>query len=607
LNLPNSPDSRGYAESQSNGGFTGSYWPAMVGAQAGQGTFGLKEPYFTEFYNTAANTNPYPRVAPTSTDFYGDRESFVGQGNPNACQKIVDWGYRFLYETPVNAKKIIKQYYGIEPKKSYYWGTSCGGKEGQISAQKFPELYDGFFIGYPLGGHMAVTYRGTWDTYWGAGLLKQVPGGGTIYSRYKAPLLYKTVYDKCDAVDGLVDGIIDDPTKCKLDTLTEIPTCNDAEEAAEAAGDYKSTCFTLAQRQAIAEIYAGPHDSSGKAWYPGQPLSAEFVTRSGSLGLSAALADAMGVPMFPFIALDPPEGPNFDITKINWDTLPVAMQQTICEQKYDDGSKEIFNIHNAIDGITISPKPTFNMGGLDTVYKKGAKIVQTHGWADALVTPLAASRELYENELKARGVEKTKSFWKLYLVPGAGHGGGGLSAWPANEEVFNAMVDWVENGIEPAAVIGSRNANVDANYLAARTRPSCPYPEVARWNGSEAASPDGIYSGMNWAGNFSCVPPVTVKIEPETLNLKSKGEFTAKISVPEGYDIEDWNIHAVSCEGATAVKGTIAGNTYVAKFKRQDLKNVQAGEAVTLTVSLAFHHDGKDALTQASDTVRATK
>ena len=109
--------------------------------------------------------------------------------------------------------------------------------------------------------------------------------------------------------------------------------------------------------------------------------------------------------------------------------------------------------------------------------------------------------------LQTMGVEKTKSFWKLYLVPGAGHGGGGLSAWTTNTTAFNAMVDWVENGIEPGALIGSRNANVDANYPAARTRPNCPYPEVARWNGSDAASPDGKYAGANWDGNFLRVYP----------------------------------------------------------------------------------------------------
>jgi hypothetical protein len=253
------------------------------------------------------------------------------------------------------------------------------------------------------------------------------------------------------------------------------------------------------------------------------------------------------------------------------------------------------------------------MGGYEPVYAKGAKIVQFHGWSDALVSALAASRGLYETALQTMGVEKTKSFWKLYLVPGAGHGGGGLSTWTTNTTGFNAMVDWVENGIEPGAFIGSRNANVDANYTAARTRPNCPYPEVARWNGSYSSTtitnPDGTtttYTGPDNADNFSCVPPVDVRIEPETLNLKSKGEFTAFITVPKGYDVRDWGISDVVCEHAPAVKGMVSGNAYIAKFNRQDL-SVSPGEAVTFTVNLTFNHGGKKALTQGTDTVRVIK
>ena len=97
-------------------------------------------------------------------------------------------------------------------------------------------------------------------------------------AKYKAALHYKTVYDKCDAIDGLKDGLIDDPLKCKFDAMTDLPACSPAEEAAEGVGGvYSSTCFTLAQRQALKEIYAGPHNSHGKAWYPGQPLSAEYM------------------------------------------------------------------------------------------------------------------------------------------------------------------------------------------------------------------------------------------------------------------------------------------------------------------------------------------
>ena len=93
-------------------------------------------------------------------------------GNPYACQKVVDFGMRHLYETPVIAKKIVRQYYGTDPIFSYYSGSSCGGNEGQISAQNFYDLYDGFYINCPLGGHVAVTFRGTWDTLWGADLAK---------------------------------------------------------------------------------------------------------------------------------------------------------------------------------------------------------------------------------------------------------------------------------------------------------------------------------------------------------------------------------------------------------------------------------------------------
>jgi hypothetical protein len=596
LSAPNSPNAEFYATSSANGGYMSANWPSSCGS------FGLEETYFTQYWNTP--TAVYPKAGSGGYYAYPNASSYVAQGNPDACQKVVDFGYRHLYETPVIAKKIVQHYYQKAPVKSYYSGGSCGGKEGQISAQKFPELYDGFFIGYPLGGHLAVTFRGTWDTLWGAGLAKLADptctgfGCQSVYAKYKAALHYKTVYNKCDAVDGLVDGMIDDPTKCKFDAVADLPACNATEEANEGVNNvYSSTCFTLAQRQAIKEIYAGPHDSKGNAWYPGQPLSAEYVTKSGSVGFSSAIADGMAPCMFANIALDPPQGPNFDITKFNWDTDPVRMQETICHACIGN-SCQVHNIHNTLDGITISPEPTFNMGGYELIYKKGAKIVQTHGWGDSLVTALAASRELYETTLQSMGVEKTKSFWKLYLSPGAGHGGGGLSCWPTNADAFDAMVQWVEKGTEPGAIIGSRAANVDANYTAARTRPNCPYPEVARYSGA---------GSIDDAVNFSCVPPVTVKIEPETLNLKSKGVFTATISVPKGYDIHDWNIQGVSCEGAQAVSGTIAGNTYIAKFNRQDLTGVSPGDAVTLEVKLDFNHGGMVALTQGYDSVRVTK
>jgi hypothetical protein len=301
--------------------------------------------------------------------------------------------------------------------------------------------------------------------------------------------------------------------------------------------------------------------------------------------------------MFANIALDPPAGPNFDITTFDWDKDPKAIQKTTCEQCYDDGSCEAFNVHDVLDAITLRPNPAPNMGGLEPLYKKGGKIIQHHGWADSLVSALGGSSQFYETVMKEMGVKRTKSFYKLYMVPGAGHCGGGIGCYPTTG--FQALVDWVENNKEPAALIGSRAANVDKNpwypdWTAARSRPICPYPEVARWDGS---------GSIEDASSFMCVPPIEVRIEPEVLNLKRKGEFVAFITVPHDYHMKDWNLHDITCEGAPAKYGFAIGNMYIAKFSTQALKDVTPGKSVTLTVEGVFQNNGKEALVQASDTV----
>jgi feruloyl esterase len=599
LNAPNTPNADGYAGSSANGGYMSANWPSSCGS------FGLKEPYFSEYWNSP--TAIYPKAGSGGYYAYPDAASYVGQGNPDACQKVIDYGIRHLYETPVIAKKIVSQYYGTDPKFSYYSGGSNGGKEGQISAQNFYDLYDGFYINCPLGGMVAVTFRGTWDTLWGADLAKKVDpsctgfGCPTVYS-FKQAQHYKDVYDKCDRVDGLWDGLIDDPRTCNFDALKNLTACTEEQEAAEAAGSIQSTCFTLAQRQALKEIYAGPHASNDKPWYVGQPVGAEYIAAGFgggvSSGFGSALSDGMAPCMFANIALDPPDGPNFDITAFDWDKDPKAIEKTTCEQCYDDGTCGTVNIQNTLDAITISPSPAPNMGGFWPLYKKGGKIIQMHGWADSLVSALGGSSQFYETILKQMGVERTKSFWKLYMVPGAGHCGGGIGIYPTSG--FQALVDWVENDIEPDALIGSRAANADKNpwytqWTAARTRPICPYPEVARYKGS---------GSIEEAANFMCVPPIEVKIEPDALSLSSKGTFTAVISVPKGYQLKDWNIANLTCEGAEMVKGGLSGNTYTAKFNKQDLVGVAAGNAVTLTVKGTFTHNASTADIQASDTIK---
>ncbi|MDP9049567.1 MAG: tannase/feruloyl esterase family alpha/beta hydrolase, partial [Acidobacteriota bacterium] len=131
-------------------------------------------------------------------------------------QELVDFGFRSLHLTAETAKTLIHAYYGDGPTKSYYDGCSQGGREGLIFAERFPTDFDGIIAGSPAldftGGMMA-------RAYWMQGLAAApVPAA-------KMKLLADTVYAKCDAKDGLKDGVIDDPRRCDFNAGKDLPQC----------------------------------------------------------------------------------------------------------------------------------------------------------------------------------------------------------------------------------------------------------------------------------------------------------------------------------------------------------------------------------------------
>ncbi|HVN95124.1 MAG TPA: tannase/feruloyl esterase family alpha/beta hydrolase [Syntrophorhabdaceae bacterium] len=476
--------------------------------------------------------------------------------NAATDQLVKDYAYRANHEVANLVKKIINAYKGAYPQYSYWDGCSNGGREGFIEAQRYPEDFNGYLIGSPPQDLVVNMMGFMWKAQYGA----SVPGS-------KLCLQAQYVYDKCDKRDGLVDGLIENPATCRFDPMTDLPACPNDVDA--------SNCWTLAQRQAIAQMYLAPHTSSG--YYFGIPFEpgAEVCTTPGNpntsgwgggLGfLAGGAAGPLGQATVRDLFL---RNPSFDMTKWNWDTDPfTAMARPeVGWMRADDPN-------------------------LWAVKKRGAKIIGTFGYSE--VTDPLGEYEYYKTVIREMGgLDRVDDFYKLYFIPGMFHCGGGIGCYSA--DYLTPLMNWVEKDIEPAAIIGSRPVSA---YRPAITRPICPYPQEARYLGT---------GNTNDAANFLCATPIKakVKIEPEVVNL-SKGTFTAFITLPWRYNLKIADIQGVACEGAGVVKGSIYrfGTGYMAKFNTQDLVGIAAGNKVSLKVTLIADYRGKELSFEGSDKV----
>jgi feruloyl esterase len=277
---------------------------------------------------------------------------------------------------------------------------------------------------------------------------------------------------KCDATDGLKDGLISDPRRCSFDAATDVPAC--------AAGADDASCLTAAQATAINRIYSGPV-ANGRPLFPGFMPGSEGVVSGGfgspdganSAWLGTVVPAAAGAKAADFslaegtlryLAHTPPK-PDYDYRNFRFDR--------------DAG---LFDAWAAKVNATSTD--------LTALKKRGGKILMTYGWADQILQPLMGIQ--YHEQVTARYGDATPGFMRLFMVPGMTHcsGGNGLDRFDA----MTALINWVEKGKAPdsLAAAQARSGKV------VRTRPLCPYPQVAKYSGS---------GSIDEAANFSCAAP----------------------------------------------------------------------------------------------------
>ena len=378
--------------------------------------------------------------ATSSTDTGHEGGAASGRFALGHPAKVVDYAYRSEHEMTVKAKAIIQAFYGAAPRYSYWSGCSTGGKQALTEAQRYPRDYNGIIAGAPANYmiHLHVAQVAIWQ------ISHKTPEAMIPASKY--PMLHAAVLKECDALDGLKDGLIENPLACHFDP--KVVECKDGDEA---------TCLTVAQVRTARAVYAPiVNPRTKQVIFPGMAPGSELGWTLLVNGKDPLIAGDT----FRYIVF---KDPNFDLGKMNMD------RDVAYADKVDAG------LNNAIDA------------NLDPFFSHGGKLIIYHGWADQLISP-GSTLNYYADVLKTVGAPARQDM-RLFMVPGMQHCRGGDG--PDVFDMMPAMSQWVEGGKPPAEVIASHKTKGTVD----RTRPLCPYPQIAKYKGS---------GSIDEAANFVC-------------------------------------------------------------------------------------------------------
>jgi hypothetical protein len=384
----------------------------------------------------------------TDTGHDGGSGSFaLGADGKLNWQAIRDNGHVGIHEMTVTGKALTEAMYGVAPRYSYFNGCSTGGRQGLMEAQRYPQDYDGILSASPAINWPKLMMQSIWGSVVENDMGNAVPA-------CKLAAATTAAINACDQIDGVKDGVVEDPHRCTFDPKVLVGT---------SAGDCGS--FTQADTDVIRKIWKGPTREDGSFLWYGQSPGADLNS----------LSATGGTPLKPrgfnftqdWLKFWIAQNPQFD-----WATITPAIYQRLWDQSIEQ--------YGLVIG-TDNPD-------LTDFRNRGGRLIVWHGWADPLIT--ADGTVDYYNRVLQRmgGASEASKFIRLFLAPGVGHCGGG--AGPAPTGQLDALLAWVEDGKAPETLKASRQ-----NGGTTRTRPLCQYPLVARYKGT-GSSDD--------AANFVC-------------------------------------------------------------------------------------------------------
>lgn len=395
-------------------------------------------------------------------------------GIPNTAAQV-DFAWRSEHLMAVIGKQLVRMFYGKSPSYSYWNGCSTGGRQGLRMAQDFPADYDGILAGAP-----AIH----WDRFQAGQIWYQlvqfrdnggpIGGGNPATSGAKLRLATHNAVSACDAIDGVVDGVLTDPRQCGYNAS------DDATITRSTCTAVDPSCLTPNEASAIDKMWKGPvacanpHRDGNCAV---SPRATRQLFGFGNKRLwypntrGTDLSGLGGVVPFPIATEQPKFWVYFD-PSWDWHTLDYRNYLPFFRDSVA-----------RVGPVMASDDP--NLAGFRA---HGGKILMWHGFADQLIVP-GGTIDYYDRvSRRFGGYERTQEFARLFMAPGVAHCGGGTGLQP--QGLFEAVVNWVEHGTAPESILAIRTVSG-----ATESRPLCPYPAFARWNGN-GSSDD--------AANFVC-------------------------------------------------------------------------------------------------------
>jgi Tannase and feruloyl esterase len=472
MRLPKDWNGRFYH--QVNGGLDGVVQPALGALGGGPLTGALHQGFAVISSDAGHNGSQNPSFG----------------ADPAARQ---DYGYGAVAKLTPMAKALVAAAYGKTPHRSYIGGCSNGGRHTMVAASRFADDYDGYLAGAPGYRLPQAALAQVWGSSQWKNLSPETPLAASSLSHPFAPavkipdislgfnaedrqIVAKAILGKCDALDGAADGMVQDVAACQkaFDLQRDVPTCT-------AGRDGK--CLSNLQKSTIAKVFAGGASTEGKPFYASFPYDA---------GLSAANWAAWKYQNAQ--ALDP-GALSFIFTSPQRDVKAFATN-------YDE---LLSGIYAKPAGFAESSDETINPAGYDQpsymrhLQKRGAKMITYHGVSDPVFSE-TDTRAWVDRVAKA--VPGSANFVRHFPVPGMNH----CSAGPAADQfdALTPLVAWVEQGIAPDSITatargvgnaGGANPELPKDWSAARSRPLCAYPKVAKYKGT---------GSVEDAASFSC-------------------------------------------------------------------------------------------------------